>query len=68
MLQSLQEPMSAYLTQEVEFVKSFQVNEFLCVLKTYLGHLKKKNLTNNSAETSLLVQNKLLHASSFFGI
>lgn len=40
--------------------------EFLGFLKAYLGHLKI--FTNNSAKTSLSVQNKLLHTSSFFGM
>lgn len=40
--------------------------EFLGFLKAYLGHLKF--FTNNSAKTSLSVQNKLLHISSFFGM
>lgn len=51
----------------MEFVKFLQLCKFLGFLKADLGHLKK-NLTNNSAETSSLVQNKLLHPSSLFSI
>lgn len=36
------------------------------VFKNIFGSFK--NLTNNSAQAGLLVQNKLLHASSFSGI
>ena len=42
-----------------------QVSMFL---KSRFGSFKEKNLTNNSAETRSLVQNKLLHPSSFFRI